>query len=176
MDIETKRLLLRPLRDEDAPVMARRLNNYEISKNLARVPYPYSLNDAQSFIAFQRDFDTRSKVYAIAFKCAPDEILGIVAYEYSAEKEKTEFGYWLCECCWGQRIMTEAANAVVHNAFTNSKADALYSGYWNPISGRILRNLGFKQTHQAMSSCLAQNKKLASIKLRLSKHKWQAAQ
>jgi RimJ/RimL family protein N-acetyltransferase len=157
-------------------VMARRLNNFEISKNLSRVKFPYGLRDAEEFITFQRGCDARSKFSAITFKCAPDEILGLVAYEYSIEKDKTEFGYWLSECCWGQRIMTEAAHALLDYAFTKAEIAKLHSGYWNPVSGHLLRNLGFKETHESMSFCLAQNKKVASTKLCLTNAEWQVAQ
>jgi RimJ/RimL family protein N-acetyltransferase len=176
MEIETKRLLLRPLQDDDAPVMARRLNNFEISKNLGRVKFPYGLTDAVEFIAFQRSYDARSKICAITFKCAPDEILGLVSYEYFVEKSKTEFGYWLSECCWGQRIMTEAATALLDYAFTKAEITELHAGYWNPVSGHLLRNLGFVETHKAMSFCLAQNEKIASTKLALTRELWQATQ
>jgi RimJ/RimL family protein N-acetyltransferase len=174
MEIETRRLLLRPLRDDDAPVMARRLNNYEVSKNLGRVKFPYSLTDAEDFIAFQRAYDDRSKICAITFKCAPDEILGLVSYEYFAEKSKTEFGYWLSECCWGQRIMTEAATALLDDAFTKAEMTELHASYWNPVSGHLLCNLGFQETHKAMSFCLAQNKKVPTTKLALTRARWQA--
>jgi RimJ/RimL family protein N-acetyltransferase len=176
MEIETKRLLLRPLRDDDAPVMARRLNNYEISKHLARVPFPYGLEDAQAFIRLRREYDERSKICAITFKCAPDEILGAVAYEYSIEKDKTEFGYWLSECCWGQRIMTEAATALLDYAFTKGEIGELSAGYRNPVSGHLLRNLRFKETHESMSFCLAQNTKVPTTKLKLTRAQWQAMQ
>jgi RimJ/RimL family protein N-acetyltransferase len=176
MDIETKRLLLRPLRDDDAPVMARRLNNYEISKNLGRVKFPYSLADATEFIAFQQSYDARSKICAITFKCAPDEILGLVSYKYFTEKDKTEFGYWLSECCWGQRIMTEAATALLDYAFTKAEIMELHASYWNPVSGHLLRNLRFKETHESMSFCLAQNTKVPTTKLKLTRAQWQAMQ
>jgi RimJ/RimL family protein N-acetyltransferase len=176
MDIETKRLLLRPLHNDDAPVMARRLNNYEVSKNLARVPFPYTLEVAHFFINLQRQFDELSKVCAIAFKCAPDELLGVVAYEFSAEKDEVEFGYWLSECCWGQRIMSEAAAELVRYTFTQTQILGLGSGYHtdNPNSGRILRKLGFEETHQEMNHSLAQGKDVPVTKLRLTRERWEA--
>ena len=176
MELETKRLLLRPLRDDDASAIARDLKPYDIAKYLARVAHPYTLQDAKTFIQLQRSFTVNSKLCAIAFKCAPDELLGIVSYEYSAEKQKTEFGYWLSESCWGQRIMSEAAKALVNHAFTKGEVEALHAGYWNPISGRLLAKLGFTATHESLSFCLAQNMKVPSQKVRLTIDEWRAAQ
>ena len=50
MELETRRLLLRPLRDDDAHAMALALNNLNVSGNLARVKIPYAVLDAHSFI------------------------------------------------------------------------------------------------------------------------------
>jgi RimJ/RimL family protein N-acetyltransferase len=171
MEIETKRLLLRPLRNDDAAAIQRGINNFEVSKNLARVPFPYSVEDAMFFINLTRGFDPVSEVCAITFKCAPDELIGVVSYE-----DNLEFGYWLRECCWGMGIMSEAASALVHHAFANAKIDALNAGYWNPVSGHILRKLGFEETNQSMLFSKAQNKEVPVIKMRLTRDRWVARQ
>jgi hypothetical protein len=41
--IETEQLKLRPLAPSDAIVIAREVGNFNVSRNLARVPYPYSM-------------------------------------------------------------------------------------------------------------------------------------
>ncbi|MDE2384325.1 MAG: GNAT family N-acetyltransferase [Alphaproteobacteria bacterium] len=173
MELTTRRLLLRPLREDDAPALARGLNNFNVSRNLARVPWPYSLEDASAFIALQRGFDPRGCVCAIAFNCAPDELIGMISYE-PREDGRFELGYWLHESCWGLRIMSEAAAALVHYAFTMGGVSVLASGYHadNPKSGRILRRLGFVETHEEMNLSLAQGKDVATIKLRLGLADW----
>ncbi len=172
MEIETKRLLLRPLRNDDAPAMAHALNNYEVSRYLTRVASPYSLNDARAFIERQRSFDPRSMVRAITFKCAPDELLGLVAFERNAKDGTFEFGYWLSEACWGMRIMSEATEAMVCHAFSSGTANVLTAGYWNPVSGRLLRSLGFVETHASPSFSLALGKSVLSTRLELTAAMW----
>jgi RimJ/RimL family protein N-acetyltransferase len=167
MEIETKRLLLRPLRDDDALAMVHALNNYDVSKYLSRVPFPYTANDAAFFINLTRSYDPRSKVCAITFKCAPDELIGVVSYE-----DNLEFGYWLRQCCWGMGLMSEAASALVNYAFAEGGLDALNASYWNPISGHILRNLGFDETHQSVLFSKAQNRDVPVTKLRLTREVW----
>ena len=170
MELETRRLLLRPLRDDDAHAMTLALNNINVSRNLARVKFPYMLEDAQAFIPLQRGFDPRSKICAITFRCAPDELIGMVSYEYGLG-DKPVLGYWLRECCWNMGIMSEAATAVTHHAFTHNEVETLLSGYHtdNPNSGRILRKLGFVETHQAMNFSLAQNREVLTAKLSLTR-------
>ena len=52
MDVElrTPRLLLRQPRPGDAPRIARFLNNFRVTGNLARVPYPYTEADAVAWL------------------------------------------------------------------------------------------------------------------------------
>jgi len=172
MELETRRLLLRPLRDDDAPAMARALNNFEVSKNLSRAPFPYTLDDARFFIDLQRSFDPRSKICAIAFRAAPDELIGVIAYERKADSDAFEFGYWLSESCWGMRIMTEAAQAMVAHAFLADGVDVLDSGFWNPVSGRLLCTLGFVETHTSDCPSLAQGKTVTATRLQLTREMW----
>ena len=53
--IKTTRLELRRPVVADAPALAVALNNYEITKWLAKVPNPYSKEDALQFIASNAD-------------------------------------------------------------------------------------------------------------------------
>lgn len=177
MELTTKRLLLRPLKDHDAIAMAQSLNNLNVTRNLARVKHPYSVSDAQAFIDLQRSFDSRSVIRAIAFRAAPDELIGLISYEYQTEADVV-FGYWLRECCWHMGLMSEAAAALVGYAFVQGKVEALTSAYHNdnPNSGRILRRIGFVETHQDMSFSLAQNCKVPNTKLRLTREAWLAQQ
>jgi RimJ/RimL family protein N-acetyltransferase len=50
----------------------------------------------------------------------------------------------------------------------------LLSGFHvdNPNSGRILRGIGFEETHEAMNFSVAQNKDVPVTKLRLTREAW----
>ena len=178
MELETRRLLLRPLRDDDAHALTQSLNNFNVSRNLARVMFPYTLEDAQAFIPLQRGFDPRSKICAITFRCAPDELIGMVSYEYGINEDGAIFGYWLRECCWGMRLMSEAATALVHYAFSQGGVETLFSAFHtdNPNSGRILQRLGFAETRQELNFSLAQGTSVPTHQLRLTREDWLAQQ
>ncbi len=55
MFARTPRLLLRPGFPEDAPALARAMSDRAIARNLAVVPWPYTLRDAEAFLASPRD-------------------------------------------------------------------------------------------------------------------------
>ncbi len=49
--LQTARLVLRAPHLDDAPAVARLINDRRIAENLSRVPHPYSRQDAETFIA-----------------------------------------------------------------------------------------------------------------------------
>ena len=49
--LESERLILRPPRPSDIPAITVWLGDYDVAKNLSRVPYPYDEGDAENFIA-----------------------------------------------------------------------------------------------------------------------------
>ena len=55
MFARTERLLLRPGWAEDAPALAAAIADEMIVRNLATAPWPYSLRDAEAFLAQPRD-------------------------------------------------------------------------------------------------------------------------
>lgn len=50
MKIESKRIILRKWEDGDVEDIVDGLNNIEVAKWMAGVPYPYTENDAKQFI------------------------------------------------------------------------------------------------------------------------------
>ena len=48
--LRTPRLTLRPLTYDDCDAIAEGVGNYDVSRWLAVVPYPYSVEDARAFL------------------------------------------------------------------------------------------------------------------------------
>ena len=55
MFARTERLLLRPGWSEDAAALLQAISDERIVRNLATAPWPYSLADAEAFLARERD-------------------------------------------------------------------------------------------------------------------------
>jgi RimJ/RimL family protein N-acetyltransferase len=173
--IETPRLILRPLRDDDAQEIADKINSYEISKNLARVPFPYALSDAHEFLRWAKSLDGRSAFRVISLKQAPQDLIGMISYDWVEDKQFSEFGYWLVQQHWGKGLMTEAARAMVELAFTASGLDALSSCYFNenPASGKVLARVGFEDTGSCMHYSVARGQDVPVTLMMISKTHWQ---
>jgi RimJ/RimL family protein N-acetyltransferase len=172
--IKTNRLVLRSLQEQDLDTLVAELNNFKIARNTSRIAHPYSMADAREFYNFVQTLDQHSLVCAITVKPDESKICGIISYEYKADKNDAELGYWLSEPQWGKGLMSEAANAVVTHAFTVSRLEKMIACYHNdnPISGRILRNLGFQDIGQCTSFSKAQGKDVRVTEMNLSRERW----
>ena len=73
MKLETKRLILRAWSKNDIGDLIDGLNNLNVSRWLASVPYPYAIKDAEGWIQFcanndRKGPDSRSYHFAIELK------------------------------------------------------------------------------------------------------------
>lgn len=172
--IETQRLLLRPLQRHDGPAIAAKIDNYEISKNLARVPYPYHLSDAEEFLDWALALDNRSAFRVITLKHRPDDLIGLISYDWMEEQQKAELGYWLVQAHWRKGLMTEAAIAMVELAFTASGLESLSSCFFNenPASGKVLTRAGFLATGACLQFSKARGEEVPVTTMQILRKDW----
>ncbi len=172
--IETERLMLRRLESNDAASIAAKIDNFEISKNLARVPYPYHRSDAEEFIDWALQLDQRSAFRVISLKTEPDNLAGLISYDWMEERQKAELGYWLVQEHWGKGLMTEAAQAMVELAFMTSGLESLSSCYFNenPASGKVLARAGFAVTGTCLQFSKARSEEVPVTTVTLTRESW----
>ncbi len=111
MELRTDRCTLRPFVSADAPSIARHADNRKVWINLRDVfPHPYTVADAESFIARVAG-DAPVTRFAIE---VGGEAVGSVSLKLGSdiERKSAEIGYWLGEAYWGRGIMSAAVNAV----------------------------------------------------------------
>ena len=146
MFLRTERLMLRPGWTEDAPALAKAIGDERIVRNLASAPWPYTVADAEAFLATERrPVDAALLVFlAGETKAGP---IGSVGFGRRPSGE-IEFGYWFVRQHWGRGYATEAGKAVVAMARESLRVKRLSSGHFldNPASGRVLEKLGFRPT------------------------------
>ena len=143
MFARTPRLLLRPGFPEDAPALAAAIADKAIAMHLAVVPWPYTLRDAEAFLASPRDPVLPSLLVFARTGGAP-ELVGYCSLK-RRPSGAVELGYWIARPYWGRGFATEACSALIAIARTLGlpRVDA---GHFidNPASGRVLEKLGFK--------------------------------
>ncbi|MGV6871247.1 GNAT family N-acetyltransferase [Pseudochelatococcus sp. B33] len=139
--IRTDRLVLRPLRGDDAPTL-NSLLTWEVARWLASVPWPNRLEDTEAFArrACDENATGRGVVHAIERGGA---VAGVIALH--PRDGALHFGYWLGEPFWGNGFMSEAAEAFVDAFFACNDVVHITSGAFagNEASLRVQRKLGF---------------------------------
>ena len=145
MFARTERLLLRPGFPEDAPLLAQAIGDERIARNVARMPWPYSLDDARSYLATFAD-PTETKFLMFERTDAAPELVGGCGFDVRLDGS-LQFGYWVTPAKWGRGFATEAGRAVLDIARALG-VRSLEAGHFvdNPASGRVLEKLGFRPT------------------------------
>jgi len=142
MFARTPRLLLRPGFPEDAPALAAAIADEAIVKHLAVVPWPYTLRDAEAYLASPRDPVLPAMMIFERTDAAP-RLAGFCALR-RRQSGAVELGYWIARAHWGRGFATEAGAALIGIARALGLV-SLEAGYFidNPASGRVLEKLGF---------------------------------
>ncbi len=143
MFARTPRLLLRPGFPEDAPALAAAIADKAIVRNLAVVPWPYSLRDAEAFLASPRD-PVLPSLLIFERTEGPPRLIGSCGLG-RRPSGAVEMGYWIARPHWGQGFATEACRALIEIARTLALPSVEGSHFIdNPASARVLEKLGFE--------------------------------
>ncbi|HEV2100944.1 MAG TPA: GNAT family N-acetyltransferase [Stellaceae bacterium] len=135
ISIETKRLRLRPLRDDDLADLLALIGDWEVVRWVSSVPYPYTEADGRDWIAVVRKDHTtgRPRRFAIALK-ETDRLIGGVGLDGATgdDSEEPALGYWLGRPYWGSGYGREAVAAVLAHGFRTLGFETI-----RPISIRV---------------------------------------
>ena len=146
--ITTERLVLRLFQTSDAETVATLCNNYNIYKSTMYLPFPYSIDDALSWIEFHYDnlIEDFSYEFAVTDK-ETGELYGAIGLSNKKDFNQGELAYWIGEPYWGKGYATEAAQAIVQFAFEEKKLHKVFARYFssNPASGKVMEKIGMKQ-------------------------------
>lgn len=145
MFVRTERLTLRPAWAEDAPLLAQAIGHEAVARNLVRVPWPYPIEAAETFVSHFSDV-TEPRFLVFEHVGGGIRLIGGVGVG-AFKDEPHELGYWITPDAWGRGYATEAAGAVLRAARA-SGIRRVTAGHFidNPASGRVLRKLGFRPT------------------------------
>jgi RimJ/RimL family protein N-acetyltransferase len=167
--LETERLILRAPRAEDSVAVATLINDRRVAENLARVPHPYTLTDAEAFIARAQSREEPSffvtlRDGTIVGGCGLGRLRGDIP----------DIGYWYGVPYWGRGYATEAARALLDHAFGELGNALLHAGarVSNPASRRVLEKCGFEWTGVVLQRSRALNSSVPCDRFRLDRDRW----
>ncbi|MFB1082596.1 GNAT family N-acetyltransferase [Jeotgalibacillus sp. JSM ZJ347] len=146
--IETNRLILRMYSENDAPDVAGMCNNVSIYQHTLNIPYPYTKEDALTWIGFHDENRKNERMYDLAVTDkVTGELYGSVGISIHKAFNNGELGYWIGEEHWGKGYATEAAEAMIRFAFGEKGLHKVYARCFdtNPASGKVIEKLGMKK-------------------------------
>jgi|HubBroStandDraft_1064217.scaffolds.fasta_scaffold00213_34 RimJ/RimL family protein N-acetyltransferase len=134
--IETSRLRLRALRDDDLADLVGMAGDWAVACWLAQMPHPYTEVDGRAWIErVQQDHETGRPVrFAIALKSG-DRLIGCAGLDGSTGDGSAEpaLGYWLGRAHWGRGFGREAVAAVLDHGL-NRLALSVIRAYTDPAN------------------------------------------
>jgi RimJ/RimL family protein N-acetyltransferase len=171
--IETGRLLLREVAREDRAALVEGLNDFAVSRNTGSIPFPYTDQDARTFIAHCL-VGGRAILKAIAPKDRPAALIGVASLHPTESSDEAELGYWIARPLWGLGYGSEAARALVDHGFGETGLHRMVASYHlgNEASRRILEKLGFTGARATQGFSRAQGRTVDLMALTLSKADW----
>ena len=169
--LETRRLVLRQPRPDDAARITRFINNFAVSGKLSRVPYPYKLSDAEWWLGTWRP-DKPPGETGFVIDLPGEGLIGHCGFH--PDVQGIVIGYWLGEPFWNRGFMCEAAAAVIDWYFDVADVDHVGCGAFafNKASLAVQKKLGFTEVGTSRRHCLARNEDLRHIDTRLTRARW----
>jgi RimJ/RimL family protein N-acetyltransferase len=165
--IRTARLVLRPLREGDDARIFALFANWNVVRYLSSPPWPYTADDARTFVTSRLTGDADAIGGAITLEGALIGITDVIVKPASAVQRERGYslGYWLGEPYWGNGFMSEAARALLTYVFARIPDDTIYSGAFreNAASLRIQDKLGFARDGEAMFFANPQGKEMPHV-------------
>ena len=162
MVIQSERLILRNYKDNDVNDLVDGLNNLNVSKWVAAVPYPYTENDAKRFIEYAKKQDENKKIsLAIVLKENNKVIGGTEIREINKKDGTASGGIWLNEKYQKNGYGIEAFSARNKYCFEVLGLRRIENGYFkgNEKSRNMQMRLGYKDEgiKRKRFLCLATN-------------------
>ena len=152
MELQTERLLLRPWRESDAPALFKYAQNPNVGL-IAGWP-PHTSEEVSREII--RAVLSESGNFAVVLKETNEAIgsIGIMTAQStirtaSMAEDECEIGFWIGEPFWGQGLIPEAVNELLHYAFEDLAMRVVWCGYYdgNVKSQRAQEKCGFIFSH-----------------------------
>jgi len=159
--LSSDNITLRPLEETDAPAIAALANNYHIWRYVRdRLPHPYSLSDAASFIQFARS-ESPALNFAIVYNQSLAGVTGLTLQQ-DIHRLNAEVGYWIGEPFWNKGIATKAVELITDYAFNTLHLHRLFAGVFhtNPASGKVLSKAGYTLECTARQAVIKEGKLL----------------
>lgn len=178
--IETARLVLRPWAEGDVEQLTLGLNDLEVARWLAFVPYPYSASDARNWIRRCKEISgatTRPAAYEFAIERKAERAMigGVSLNKIDWTAGTAGGGIWIARPYQGFGYGREAFEAKIRFAFRDLGLNSLVNGYFdgNDNSWAMQRKLGYRRIAEVANRCMADGRQTVEHVTTLLRSDWQ---
>jgi 8-oxo-dGTP diphosphatase len=160
--LTTERLTLRAYCPDDAAELHRLINDWEVCRNLAVVPFPYHRAEADKWIASTIDELAEGRAYQLVIvghEGAQETIVGGVGLRITPDGRRATLGYWVGRRFWGHGVASEAAGRLTRWGLANLDIECIEAvvAADNPGSLAVLRRIGFRHVGEGVESFVARS-------------------
>lgn len=125
--IETERLILSSLSDEDIQDCVEYANNLNAQQYTLALPYPYTEKDAKFFIDLCKEQFEKGNSIPLGIRIkTTKKLIGSIELRFK-NFDKAEIGYMLNEVYWCNGYATEALKALISFGFRNLQLNKIYA-------------------------------------------------
>jgi len=154
--LDSERLVLRELNDDDVNDIVSGANNPNVSKLMSVIPYPYGIEDARAFVSHSNE--ERNKNPRPGYKLAIEwqgnftGVIGLTSVDSFVGT--ATLGYWISEEFWKKGIGSEAGRRIVRFAFEELKLRRINVLVFaeNTPSKILIEKLGFAYEGRGIAS------------------------
>jgi [ribosomal protein S5]-alanine N-acetyltransferase len=147
--LSTARLILGGFHLEDAAELQRLAGAREIADTTLRIPHPYRLDDALTWIEQQNSQPVVAEIANFAVRLvSTGQLIGCVGLrDIDANHRQAELGFWIGVDWWDRGYAREAARAVIRFGFETLDLHRICAHHMtrNPASGRVLQAIGMQR-------------------------------
>ncbi len=148
LTLETPRLLLRALRDDDAPALLGIFGNAQVMRYWSTPPWT-SIEQALAFVTNSHEgFADCDALRLGIVRRADDQLIGqCTLFDIAGSSRRAEMGYSLAHAAWGHGFMDEALRALLGHGFGALDLNRVEADIdpRNSASARSLERLGFQK-------------------------------
>jgi len=174
--LTTDRLTLRFHRPDDAVAVCGIADDWEVARYTARIPHPYELHMAETWIAEGRGLRDAGRELGYAIVRRSDgSLIGGVSLTFGQDIGEAEIGFSMGRAYWGNGYMREAVAAVLSAAFEVLKLETVWADTVpeNTRSAALQKALGFQTVERREAEASARGGTITVDVRRLTAAGWQ---
>ena len=165
VELHTNNLIIKKPSEKHLKSLIKELNNWNISKWLIEVPYPYTVDDAKYWVKKTKQDEYSFNIYL------KNKLIGGLSLTNQRKNSKWELGYWIGEEYWGNGYAIEACENLISYFFSNTNNSIIYASHMkdNIKSKKIIIKLGFKLVSSGKKFSISRNEMVEDLNYELRK-------